>query len=112
MDAKCQNIIKQKILVSKYNKISHDILLTNKIEISERCEVPSGLKELLNINKKITRKFLILKVYQYLDENDMIDGVNINPNKQIKKIFNLNKNTKLNLFNINFEIDKLYKNNC
>ena len=75
--------------------------------------VPSSVTKLLSLpdNIKLSRSAIVKHMYKYIEDNNLRevnDTRTINPNKELKELFNLNDDEQLSFYNIQTHIKKLY----
>lgn len=77
------------------------------------ADVPSSIKELLKLENddKLPRTQITKLFYEYIKEHNLqneSDKRTINPNKELKKLFGLEKNEQLSFYNIQTHLKKIY----
>lgn len=77
-------------------------------------EVPVKIQKLLKLSpdEKLPRTQITKLIYEYIKENNLqseSDKRTINPNKELQKLFGLEKNEQLSFYNIQTHLKKIYQ---
>ena len=77
-------------------------------------EVPAPLQKLLKLSpdEKLPRTQITKLIYEYIKQNNLqsaTDKRTINPNKELQKLFGLEKNEQLSFYNIQTHMKKIYQ---
>lgn len=73
--------------------------------------IPLKIRELLNIDKEVCSRLEVTKhIYKYINKNNMYDSKKkeIIPDKRMRRVFGIKDNDKVNFYNLQFWIKRVY----